>query len=721
MNQLKKRPQISGEESYYQRLTLRNTFINILLFVIPFIILFFLINNRVSTIIKDQIYDRLSDTVEENIQTIQTFLHDREIDLKSYARLDIQSIEEVSRFSSFLQSLIREKKWYDFIFISDLEGNIVLSINRELRGNISDREYFKASRKGEPFTSGIFYSEFIEAPAMVLSHPLYNEESQILGVMGASLNLKNFYDLLFELRKSETNELFLVNHEGVLLSPTKLGGQIFTDKGYKSGDSNPHTGEEGVKSHLDYRGQKVLCAYKKIPQLEFYLVSEIDLKEALLPLRETNRNILFVFLPFFIILLFISNIYSRRITALLRKLTKDLEFALQEARQKKKEADSINIELQEKIKEGKRLTKELKISEEYIRDLIDSISLGVTGLDPDGKVTHFNKEMKEIFNITDENKGDNIFSLLPWMDTPALREAFTEVLKTGQAKRIEEISFEQKGEKIFLNLSLFPIHSPSGNTSGVTLLVENITERKKLREQLAEYEKLSALSQLALGAAHEINNPLLGISSYLELLLDQAKDKKGKEEIEFVLSSVYRISETIRGLLNFARPTPPQFTKVNINQLIEDTLSFLSHQPIFRKINIIKTLAPSLPQITADLNQIRQVLINIFINAAQSMPEGGEMKVATSKIKFKEWIQIDISDTGPGISQENLKKIFNPFFTTKKNEGTGLGLSISLSYIKNHRGDILVQSELGRGTTFSILLPIRQKGKVPAKDEELIS
>jgi signal transduction histidine kinase len=111
----------------------------------------------------------------------------------------------------------------------------------------------------------------------------------------------------------------------------------------------------------------------------------------------------------------------------------------------------------------------------------------------------------------------------------------------------------------------------------------------------------------------------------------------------------------------------------------------------------------------------------MLINAAQSMPGGGELKVETSKVKFKELIQIDISDTGVGIPPENLKKIFDPFFTTKKSLGTGLGLSISLSYIKNHDGDITVKSEFNKGTTFSFLLPIRQKGKIFQKDEEVIS
>lgn len=721
MKTLKQESHLDEIEKYYKRLTVRNTLLTLILFVSPFLLLFFIVNHETSSLIKKQIYNRLSDTVEENAKTINIFLYDRETDLKSFSKLDVEKVEESKRFSPFLKSLIQEKEWYDFLVIADLEGKIILSVNREIEGDIADREYFKISKKGESYNSGIFYSDILKSPVMILSHPLLNRANRIIGVLAASVNLKSFYGLLFDLRMAKTSELFLVDVEGTLISPTKLGGRPLIDKGFYKKERNPHTGEEGIKTHYDYRGQKVLCAFKKLPQTNFYLVSEMDLEEALLPVREVTKIILYVFIPFFLLLVIISNLYSRRITSFLRKLTKDLEKALGESRAKKKEVEAINIELEKKVKESKRLTRELKLSEEYIVNLIDSISLGVVGLDCSGKITQYNKEFKNLFNLEGLQKGQDVFLILPWLKDKKIEAAFENTISSNKPRRIEEKRIEHDKREEYFSLSFFPIEKGKGEVMGVTLLIEKVTERERLREQLAEYEKLSALSQLALGAAHEINNPLLGISSYLEILLEENKDKKEKEEIEFVLENVYRISKTTRGLLNFARPTPPQFKKGNINNLIDETLSFLSHQPIFRKVKIEKNLPRSLPQITADLNQIRQVLINMFINSAQSMPNGGELKVKTSKVKFKEFIQIDISDQGEGIPPENMKKIFDPFFTTKKSKATGLGLSISLSYIKNHNGDIAVKSELNKGTIFSIFLPIRQKGRMIFKDEEIIS
>ncbi len=681
-----KSPARQKQESYYKKLTLRNTLLTLLFFVTPFLLLFFIVNHEISSLIKNQIYNHLSESVNENIKTINTFLIDRKADLESYSKLNIQDADQSTQYSNFLSSLINQKKWYDFLIIADFKGDIILSINTDIKENISNREYFKTSIKGQPYNSGIFYSDILNEPVMMLSHPLLNKENKIVGVLAASINLEHFYDLLFDLRMGKTSELFLVNKGGTLLSPSRLGGKPLVDKGHFREAENPHTGDEGVKTHYDYRGNKVLCAYKKFPGQNFYIVSEIDLKEALLPAKEVNKVIIYIFVPFFLLIIIISGFYSRRTTSLLRNLTKDL-----------------------------------KNSEEYILNLIDSISLGVVGLDISGKISRYNSELTNLFDLEGLKKGDDIFSILPCLEQKDIKDSFQKAITEVKPQYLTEKQVSMKSGEEHINFSFFPIGEEKDKLLGITLLIENVTERIRLRKQLAQYEKLSALSQLALGAAHEINNPLLGISSYLENLEEETNDEKSKQEIGLVLENVYRISETIRGLLNFARPDSPQFTKVNINKLIEETISFISHQPIFRKVDVEKELSSSLPNITADHNQIRQVLINIFLNAAQSMSDEGKLKVITTKVKFKELVQIDISDTGKGISDENMKKIFDPFFTTKKTKGTGLGLSISVSYIKNHKGYISVKSKLNKGTNFSIFLPIRQKGRKTEGREETIS
>ncbi|MBZ5569319.1 MAG: hypothetical protein LAN64_15890 [Acidobacteriia bacterium] len=242
-------------------------------------------------------------------------------------------------------------------------------------------------------------------------------------------------------------------------------------------------------------------------------------------------------------------------------------------------------------------------------------------------------------------------------------------------------------------------------------------DKMQFEAQLAAYEKYAALAQLALGAAHEINNPLLGILSHLELEWKATDDPERREEIEQCIAGTKRISSTIRGLINYARPGPLQLTKIHIGRLVEDTLAFLRHQPMFRAIKLETLIAHDLPAITADSNQLSQILMNLLLNAAEAMPDGGSIAIDVHKLKFTESVELSVSDTGSGIPADILPHVLEPFFTTKRGKGTGLGLSISHAYARSHGGDIKVESIPDRGTTVRIVLPIRQEGKIERQPE----
>lgn len=246
-------------------------------------------------------------------------------------------------------------------------------------------------------------------------------------------------------------------------------------------------------------------------------------------------------------------------------------------------------------------------------------------------------------------------------------------------------------------------------------------QKVQFESQLAEYEKYAALAQLALGAAHEINNPLLGILSHLELSLREATAEDDRIEIEQCIEGTKRISQTIRGLLNYTRPDPLLLTRINLTRLVDDTLGFLTHQPLFRGIKMEKKIPHGLSEISADPNQLSQILMNLLLNAAQASPDGGSITIAAQKVKFAEAVEIVVSDTGNGIPADILPHVFEPFFTTKRGKGTGLGLSISQAYVRSHGGDIRIDSLPGRGTNVRITLPIRQEGHAMQEEEEVIA
>jgi signal transduction histidine kinase len=248
-------------------------------------------------------------------------------------------------------------------------------------------------------------------------------------------------------------------------------------------------------------------------------------------------------------------------------------------------------------------------------------------------------------------------------------------------------------------------------------------EKSQFQAKLADYEKYAALTQLALGAAHEINNPLLGILSHLELERKTASTDE-RPEIDQCIEAAKRISVTLRSLMNYARPGPLVLSKLNLHRLVTDTLAFLQHQPMLHG-RILENLVPvGLPAIRVDANQLSQVLMNLLLNAAQATEEGGRITVSAVQLPGADTIQIRIADTGCGIAPDILPHIFEPFFTTKRGKGTGLGLSISQAYIRSHDGEIAVDSKLHTGTTVSVTLPIRRDTMIhdpdPAKVQEVI-
>ena len=241
-------------------------------------------------------------------------------------------------------------------------------------------------------------------------------------------------------------------------------------------------------------------------------------------------------------------------------------------------------------------------------------------------------------------------------------------------------------------------------------------QKFQFQAQLAEFEKYSTLAQLALGAAHGINNPLLGILSHLELELKSAGDPDQRWEIEQCIAGTKRISATLRGLVNYARPGPLVLSNLSLRRLVSETLGFLEGQPALRGKRAENQVPEDLPHIVVDSNQFSQVLMNLLINAAEATPEGGVITVSANRLTFQNSIEIRVSDTGCGIPRDVLPHVFEPFFTTKGGKGTGLGLSISATYVRRNKGEIRIDSVPKHGTTVTITLPIQQEESHKAKE-----
>jgi signal transduction histidine kinase len=238
--------------------------------------------------------------------------------------------------------------------------------------------------------------------------------------------------------------------------------------------------------------------------------------------------------------------------------------------------------------------------------------------------------------------------------------------------------------------------------------LHEITERKKLQEKIIAQDRLASIGQLASGIAHEINNPLTPVIGYSELLLKQNVAEDIKTDLQAINDNAKRVSNIVGKLLTFARGNHPVRSLCRIDEILESTIQLRAFQLEESGIRLIRDFAPQLPQTMADSSQLEQVFLNLIINAEYEMNRangGGVLSVKTEKRENA--IRISIKDDGPGIYKENMAKLFTPFFTTKPvGEGTGLGLSICHGIVAEHNGKIYAESEIGKGTTFVVELPV---------------
>jgi len=238
---------------------------------------------------------------------------------------------------------------------------------------------------------------------------------------------------------------------------------------------------------------------------------------------------------------------------------------------------------------------------------------------------------------------------------------------------------------------------------------QRTAELKAMQGHLIQAEKLAAIGKLAAGVAHEINNPLTGVLTNSSLLLeDVPQGDPMREDLQVIVDETLRCRKIVKGLLDFARQTKPQKQIVDLNSVVEDVLNFVRNQASFHDIAIETDLEPKLPCVMADRDQIRQVVLNTVLNAAEAMPNGGSIRVTSRSDPTTRQIEVRIADTGPGIPDEIKNKLFEPFFTTKKS-GTGLGLAIAYGIMQRHKGTIWIESERGKGTTIILSIPPDQQ------------
>jgi PAS domain S-box-containing protein len=376
------------------------------------------------------------------------------------------------------------------------------------------------------------------------------------------------------------------------------------------------------------------------------------------------------------------------------------------------------------VTERKRAEEALRQSEERYRAILESIEEGYYEVDLVGNFTFFNDSMCRIWGCPKEElMGMNNRQYADKEVTRKVFQAFNKVYKTGEPGREFDWEIVRKdGTKRYIETSVSLRKDASGKPVGFKGIVRDITDRKRIEEQLFQAEKLRAVGEMASGVAHDFNNALAAILGNTQLLLYTAQDGELKETLKIIEQVAKDSGQTVRRLQDFTRkPIPQELFKVDINSIIKDSIEIT--KPKWKDeaqskgipIEMVSNLE-DIPFASGNASELREVIANMVFNAIEAMHEGGKIEIRTFKKRRDVFIQI--SDTGVGIAEEAKKRIFEPFFTTKPFTNTGLGLSMSYGIVKRFGGEIEVESKVGQGTTFTIILPIGEDEKEQAVEPQ---
>lgn len=369
---------------------------------------------------------------------------------------------------------------------------------------------------------------------------------------------------------------------------------------------------------------------------------------------------------------------------------------------------AVAIENSLLYQEQQERASELKLLKEFNESIIESINIGLVAVDLEGRVTRLNSALEHILDLRrDSAVGRKVEDLFADDFADTLQQVLgDDSWRLKQIRNIYKIhTATSGGRNLVLNIAFAPLQDAHEQT-GALIVLEDVTTRIQLEEQLQQREKLSSIGLLAAGVAHEVNTPLTGVSSYTQMLLAMLPEADPKHALlQKVRRQAERATNIVNNLLNFSRTgSATEFSEIDISNVLDDTVQLLEPQLRRNQIDIVREYDPDAPRVLGNSGKLQQVFTNLILNARDAIPQGGRITLTTHSEDHS--MVVEVNDTGIGIDPENVAKIYDPFYTTKGvGRGTGLGLAVSYGIVQEHSGHISVESAPGRGTTFRITLP----------------
>jgi PAS domain S-box-containing protein len=611
--------------------------------------------------------------------------------------------------------------------------------------NVSKTDYFQKAQvlpRNEKLITDLLPSPDLrpESKQFIIATPIYQQlptvpVPEFSGVVLAVLSLEGITQKYLAPIKSGTRGYaWMMDSDGTLLyhptQPQMVGKNLYhTDQScfqcHKSFDTEKKMIEGAEETFGSYEapgGENKLAGFYKfsIARKSWIVVVSAPYSDVIALMQKSRR-----FYSLLIVSIFITTLLASGATIVTYK--------------KKIQAEEKAMHLENQ----RRLEREIEISKDFLENIIENTKTNLMVIDKDLMVRTVNTaQARTLGRPKKDIIGRPLFSLFPGNLAPYEGipiEAIFQKTLAGRSFEIRDYKITGIQETpIYLGMNISPLLI-DGKTPGILITSNDVTKRVKLEEALKQYtveledkvdkgtatakkleqqvlhsEKLAALGRLAAGVAHEIGNPLTSISTFAQLLREMATDEFTQSSLDIINNHIRRITEIVRQMSTFSRADSLNIKFVQLNDVVNSTLDLMRFDKRMKStIEIRVVLDPALPKTMIDEGQMSQVFINIILNALDAMPDGGKLTVATRQgadDQGRDSIMIEFADTGIGISKHEIEKIFDPFYTTKEaGKGTGLGLSVSYNIVKRFKGDIKVESESGKGTVFTIILPVEKE------------
>lgn len=743
----------------------------ILMTALPIMIISNTAYNRGKRALNDRVIEKLTSIAELKKAQLSNWLQERLIDIgvlstnkslevsfsnllylrkafRSVGKMKESEIGEVyyKRLSEYLNKLKEKFVYCNEISMLDIENGEIMMSTTESNIGLIDEDYPYCldvlGRNDLPFKD-IHYSKYTKQIGMTLfgtlkkTDPVTMEETDVVnGIVIIRINTNNAIGSLLQdwPGSGETGETLLVRRTGdqlLFLNNTRHLADTSLKVSIPVNSITPESfmldaGEEGIIKAIDHRGIEVLLAFRYIPQLKWGLIVKQDTSEAFKSITELKNQVITLAIVSEFIIVIIIFILAHGITHPISRLVQgahaigkgNLEYRIainsedevgvlaSEFNKMAEKLEGSYAGLEQKIRER---TAQLRESEERYRESINLANDAIFTLDVDSaQIIDLNKKAEELSGcLKNEFHDKKIWEIVPEYDREKTRQLWLTINEAGSGMLDNVDCQHVDGRLTPTSISASVIEY--GKRKSIQWICRDITERKRMELQLIQTERLAAVGELAAGVAHEVNNPLGGLQNFVKMMKKEPENVlQNREFLDLMSEGLKRIEIIVKQLMTFSRPYSTHMSNHRLNEIVENSLRFVDHRIKESGVHLKKELSLDLPEIYGDADNISQVLINIIVNALDSISKDGNLTIKTGYCDFHpSSIQVAITDTGSGIPEEILNKIFNPFFTTKE-MGSGLGLAISKRIVDDHNGNIVVKSNPGEGTTFYVCLPVRK-------------